>query len=486
MKHARKGLFVILLFTPIVLTNIVSFTSSPIQYRKSFTLSATTMHDPIRITDESNFTTLGFPGEGTVSTPYLITGFEIISPDGGPCISISGDSIRDTYVTISNCVISGSRGHYVEDSSIFLDRGRASIDGCRITNSTCGIYINTRDAFISNTEILGSTVNGLYLQGSNIAISNITVESAYEARSVYLNGVFDVMFEQSDISTGTMRINNVGNVSIHSSTFSNLYEITVGDNRDEVIINGSTFNDCSLYVYATATDVTITNNHFEGFQQRVLPRLAPLYIRGNRTIVSRNTFHTELDITDTLRKIAIIDYSENNSFTFNKILNYPRGIWTMNEEGIDRDPLSSGATIHNNSFYSCGYALFCDGVGAVISNNSISASYGVGVNMTAVSESNKFYYNHIVGNNMSASDDGTNNTWDDGVSAGNYWGDYNGTGTYPIPGIAESVDNYPMVWIPPTSTTTETGDMMLYLAISGIGTCVVVIVAAIVLKNRRP
>jgi hypothetical protein len=42
-----------------------------------------------------------------------------------------------------------------------------------------------------------------------------------------------------------------------------------------------------------------------------------------------------------------------------------------------------------------------------------------------------------------AQDDGMENTWDDGVSIGNFWGDYSGTGLYWIAGQAQSVDRFP-------------------------------------------
>jgi len=42
-----------------------------------------------------------------------------------------------------------------------------------------------------------------------------------------------------------------------------------------------------------------------------------------------------------------------------------------------------------------------------------------------------------------AQDDGTMNQWDDGVSIGNTWDDYLGTGWYSIPGTAGSSDRFP-------------------------------------------
>jgi len=68
--------------------------------------------------------------------------------------------------------------------------------------------------------------------------------------------------------------------------------------------------------------------------------------------------------------------------------------------------------------------------------------------------SNCFYGNELAWNGIgfigthyfaNAEDDGTNNTWDDGVSIGNRWHDYNGTGIYPVYGLSGSVDRYPQL-----------------------------------------
>jgi hypothetical protein len=67
-----------------------------------------------------------------------------------------------------------------------------------------------------------------------------------------------------------------------------------------------------------------------------------------------------------------------------------------------------------------------------------------------VSGSNNTLFGNKIGWNggpmsgdYNAMDYGSNNTWDDGVSAGNAWHDYSGTGMYSIYGSAGSVDRYP-------------------------------------------
>ncbi|MFW9959282.1 MAG: NosD domain-containing protein [Candidatus Odinarchaeota archaeon] len=62
--------------------------------------------------------------------------------------------------------------------------------------------------------------------------------------------------------------------------------------------------------------------------------------------------------------------------------------------------------------------------------------------------------NSIIGNRLAtvegsiAIDNGANNTWDDGISIGNAWLDYVGTGEYQISGLGNSIDHFPTKFSP--------------------------------------
>lgn len=69
---------------------------------------------------------------------------------------------------------------------------------------------------------------------------------------------------------------------------------------------------------------------------------------------------------------------------------------------------------------------------------------------------NRLFLNVIYDNKPpDARDEGADNTWDDGVSTGNYWADYSGTGSYSISGSAASVDCYPQQLVRPTLDSPE-------------------------------
>ena len=86
-----------------------------------------------------------------------------------------------------------------------------------------------------------------------------------------------------------------------------------------------------------------------------------------------------------------------------------------------------------------------------ISNNLLQDNTDEEIFIYGDSMGNQIYYNQIYVGLESVKDNGFSNTWDNGVSYGNWWSDYGGTGTYTIPGTAGSVDNYPRG---PSSTDT--------------------------------
>jgi parallel beta-helix repeat protein len=88
-------------------------------------------------------------------------------------------------------------------------------------------------------------------------------------------------------------------------------------------------------------------------------------------------------------------------------------------------------------------ADFCE-----ILNNSIYSNWENGLELAFYSENNTIYGNSIGWNDVSggqegnAFDMGENNTFDDGLSLGNFWSDYNESEPYEIPGNMNSTDRF--------------------------------------------
>jgi hypothetical protein len=95
--------------------------------------------------------------------------------------------------------------------------------------------------------------------------------------------------------------------------------------------------------------------------------------------------------------------------------------------------------------------------------------------MDLYSNNNRIYLNRF-GYNTEANawDDGVSNHWDDGLFVGNWWKDYDGVGTYLIPGDAQSVDHFPLQWDEDIPENTML--IQIILASAAIGIVVILVI----------
>ena len=119
-------------------------------------------HAPININSNTDFESQGFPGNGTLSDPYVISGFEITTTQN--CIQIEN---TDAYFVISECFLHGE-----------------SFSGVHLVNVTNGVIFN---------NIISEKNSGVYsIHCSNICILNNTISD---------NDTFGIHFSESSNST---------------------------------------------------------------------------------------------------------------------------------------------------------------------------------------------------------------------------------------------------------------------------------------------
>lgn len=102
-----------------------------------------------------------------------------------------------------------------------------------------------------------------------------------------------------------------------------------------------------------------------------------------------------------------------------------------------KECLISNCTIYNNAdgihFYSASSTL-------ITWNTLVHNDIGI----SAAGSTNRIYGNRIGWSSLNGYDYGTN-AWDDGMSIGNSWSDYDGEGVYEILGQNAGVDHYPSI-----------------------------------------
>ncbi|NHJ14927.1 MAG: right-handed parallel beta-helix repeat-containing protein [Candidatus Thorarchaeota archaeon] len=88
-----------------------------------------------------------------------------------------------------------------------------------------------------------------------------------------------------------------------------------------------------------------------------------------------------------------------------------------------------------------------------ILNNDIRLNTDAQISIDSESSENVIFGNNLWAGGQCALDNGNLNGWDDGVSLGNAYSDYGGSGPYTISGTAGSVDHYPTLASTTHSTT---------------------------------
>ncbi len=156
-------------------------------------------------------------------------------------------------------------------------------------------------------------------------------------------------------------------------------------------------------------------------------------------------------VFDNVKGVNLENNNSYSSFRYNNLWGNEETLIILNT----RDVLIENNTVRNNDL---GIILRTMNsniptVNCTIIYNLLENNTGYGVTIPAFyehrwSQNNSIHHNTFANNNADgkkqALDDGINNEWDDGKSAGNYWSDWWGIGSYDIRGLAKSKDNYPL------------------------------------------
>ena len=111
----------------------------------------------------------------------------------------------------------------------------------------------------------------------------------------------------------------------------------------------------------------------------------------------------------------------------------------------------SNSTIANSTLFSNNRGLLFESSSYIqVVNNSIFLNSNTGLEIWGSSHNNTVYGNTIGWNGQptweyesNAVDNGDDNHFDDGISVGNAWSDFNGTSPYEIAGSGGAIDSYP-------------------------------------------
>ena len=212
-------------------------------------------HSPITITSNNDFASLGFPGDGSSTNPYLIDSLSIVTTNLTlTTVSLISISNTDAYFIISNNYLNGVYGTI--NGITFDNVTHGTISSNTIINNYNGIVINgsSNDVIFFNTISL-ETNNGIFLNGSStISISNNAIfqitnsgiflqDSNYNsiaANTIYNIGVVLTLIGSQNMISSTSSLTGGYGVGLY-------IDPSVYNNIDKNIIFNSTTEGILLY-----------------------------------------------------------------------------------------------------------------------------------------------------------------------------------------------------------------------------------------------
>jgi parallel beta-helix repeat protein len=497
---------------------------------ESFVLSQLTSHAPIWIDDNSDFGSLGFPGNGTWSNPYLIENLEI-QGDGTDDGIFIGESVTAFY-EILGCHIMDCTPY----SGIRFYGGHGLIEDCQISNISIGVELGSILNVVSSVEVHSSRISdcstALYaFRVDQLVLHDVDFQESADL-GVLLDETSNVLIEDCEFEDSGIWAKDSSGLTLRGNVF---WGRVIVENWNDAIVEQNTFYvDTYVGLEFRAKDTSIediivrdcdfTASGQEGLGASGL-RFSCILHRGSEALVQNCTFDTlKMDISGidglTVRNCRVNNGSMSissspSSEIHGNIVTYGGmtllhdcissqvynntltdcmyyGIHVMENctqlwigdnsiSGLRVDDYkgiylrSDNVTVHGNLIenFDCGVHLRRDY--CIVANNTVFNN-NMGIQIAEDASFNELYYNIIYGNDQNALDDGSQNIWDDGVELGNYWGDLAAPGEYLIPGAAGSVDHYAQPYGPGLPLPT----IILVAGVIG-----VVAVVAVVVKLRR-
>jgi parallel beta-helix repeat protein len=387
------------------------------------------------------------------------------SPEGGDVVTSGvGSNIRES----SSCKISGN--------NIYENREGLRIDGCtslevfdnlvydndigiQISNTNCSVF--DRNQFYDNYEgIWFDNVDSCRFVNQTISSESVGMLVRF-SRNLTLA---DNSFIGCGVRFGGTRDAEHLNHTIEGN-FANGQPIEYIFSQSDIVVNGEGFGqiilaECyNLTLFdASACNTTagiqlirsigckVTNSSSEDNNWEGIYLLSSYDCIIMRTTVLRNSYGVRVeecegvlieknDFFKNFKSISVYE-SEQCRITDNGIFNSSYcgiKIFDSNEMTLDLN------RIINSTFGI--RVLYSEQI--LIKENIIYDCSGIGIDLAYETILIRIYYNLLGWNTINACDDGSSNTWDDGIGQGNNWTDYCGEGWYAISGDAGSYDRYP-------------------------------------------
>ncbi|TFF91878.1 hypothetical protein EU546_08100, partial [Candidatus Thorarchaeota archaeon] len=483
-----------------VVTNVGSIDRPDIES----SLATYTQHSPIVINHDENFTTQGWPGNGTVDDPYRIEGLNITH--NGDCIRISDTRVwfvidsclllsnqtgTGTGISLSNVTNAVMWKCTIEDfySGIYTTESQnVKILNCSLTNIDYGLNLNrgllpvrAENLTLGNNSFseCGTAIFADYCSCS-VSSNNVTGGS----HAIWLHYPTDFEIRQNNftqLSGFGVRMLLPSGVSITENQMTSIGSdaIYFDEGGDHANISRNTIVGCGTAIHGYAIDYSrIENNTIKealGYgiyvasytptnitlERNLLRHIGSygVYAVGvdNFTMKYNSIYFTQgigvgVSGVGTSQDYLVIESntvlgSENRGMDLNnahRVRFHNNTIAGCNNNGVD--VYLAQSQISNNTIYrNTVDGMYIDGSDSVnITGNKVYSNGDRGIYIYYEGGNHRAVSNSLGWNTGLNAVDETSSLWDDGVSTGNKWSDYSGTGNYSPPG-SFLTDRFPQV-----------------------------------------
>ncbi|TFH00669.1 MAG: hypothetical protein E4H14_19395, partial [Candidatus Thorarchaeota archaeon] len=407
--------------------------------------SSYSIHGPINITCNEDFISQGWNGTGSSEDPFLIKGLNITSDSD--CIVVSNTT---AFFMVTECLLTSETKY---PYSLYEDLVGAGLDLSNVSNciiESCYINWKYHGILSFNSSKCSFTQNVIQMNMWDGVRLSETRNCNVTGNGISDNGANGIYIKDSPFSIISKNIIR-RNIDYGS--------IVISCDNSSLIDNEA--NDDGEGFYIIYSDyVEILGNIVTGGNQGLI-----LAQEKGLKVINNN-------VTSVDSHAISLQYVESSTFTKNLVEESSTGYRIDN---------SIQCSFSENMLHQNDRGIIASGImNCLFTNNTFSTNFDYAIWFDQDSTENKFYWNNLNGNSdFLAKDEGLRNLWDDNVTLGNTWGDYQGFGVYVISGIAGSVDRYPQGFHV---------DPMPLLILQGLGLtgmCTILFLGAYFLSIRR-
>jgi len=324
----------------------------------------------------------------------------------------------DDCILFNNTATESRDGFY-----LYFSEGNTLANNTAIDNSdSFSIHSVSNILLVNNTAINSSETDYRLTYADNCTLANNTATSNSFNFNMYYSD--NCILENNTVwGAGLIIKGDTQSNWLHSILGNNLNgkPLAYISNTNAIVIDGSQF---SQLILVNCTNANIKNEVFD------------MGTVGLQIAYCTECIFTNNTITNSVENGFYLYHSDNCTLTNNTASdNSNNGFFLA---GSNNCTVTNNTAMNNvhDGFY-LGNSNDC----TLTDNTAIGNFYGI----VLESSGNRLFLNKIGPNSEeNAVDNGLANTWDDNISKGNYWSDWNGIGVYQIPGSAGSVDRYPL------------------------------------------